>query len=76
MCKTKALISCEVTAQLSWIAYRRPHFSNIFSNETDGTIKAKLHVVHPMEGETKVCRDGPDHMTKMATSVFGVGISY
>ena len=43
----------------------RSHFSKI-SSETPGPINAKLHVEHPYEGGTKVCINGPGHMTKMA----------
>ena len=46
---------------------RRPStISKIFSSETTGPIKAKLHVEHPQEGGTKVYINGPGHMTKMA----------
>ena len=38
----------------------------IFSSETPGPINAKLHVEHPQQGGTKVCINGPSHMTKMA----------
>ena len=41
-------------------------FSNIFSYETTGPIEAKFHVVPPLDGGTKICSNGPDHMTKMA----------
>ena len=41
-------------------------FSKIFSSETPGPVNAKLHVEHPQEGRTKVCINGPGHMTKMA----------
>ena len=53
-----------------WI--RRPSsvcpftFSNIFSSETAWPIKAKFYVEPPWEGGTKVCINGPGHMTKMA----------
>ena len=40
--------------------------SKIFSSETAGPVKAKLHVEHPLEGGTKVYINGPGHMTKMA----------
>ena len=39
---------------------------NIFSSETALPIKAKLYVEPPWEGGTKVCINGPGHMTKMA----------
>ena len=46
---------------------RRPlTFSNIFSSETTWPIKAKFYVEPPWEEETKVCINGPGHMTKMA----------
>ena len=41
-------------------------FSNIFSSETAWPIIAKFYVVPPWEGGTKVCINGPGHMTKMA----------
>ena len=40
-------------------------FSSIFS-ETTGPIEAKFHMEPPLEGGTKVCSNGPGHMTKMA----------
>ena len=46
---------------------RRPFtFSNIFSSETAWPIKAKFYVEPPWEGGTKVCINGPGHMTNMA----------
>ena len=44
----------------------RPPFSNVFSSETTWPIKAKFYVEPPWEGGTKVCINGPGHMTKMA----------
>ena len=44
----------------------RPPFSKIFSSETPWPIKAKFYVEPPWEGGTKVCINGPSHMTKMA----------
>ena len=41
-------------------------FSNIFSSETTGPIEAKFHVEPPWDRGTKVCSNGPGHMTKMA----------
>ena len=41
-------------------------FSNIFSSENALPIKAKFYVEPPWEGGTKVCINGPGHMTKMA----------
>ena len=42
-------------------------FSNIFSSETTLPIKAKFYVEPPWEGGTKVCINGPGHMTKIKT---------
>ena len=42
-------------------------FSNIFSFETTGPIEAKFYVEPSWDGGTKVCSNGPGHMTKMAT---------
>ena len=41
-------------------------FSNIFSSETTRPIEAKFHMEPPWDGGTKVCSNGPGHMTKMA----------
>ena len=41
-------------------------FSNIFSSETTGPIEAKFHLEPLWDGGTKVCSNGPGHMTKMA----------
>ena len=50
----------------------RPPFSNVFSSETAWPIKAKFYVEPPWEGGTKVCINGPGHMTKMAAmSIYG-----
>ena len=47
-------------------------FSNVFFSETAWPIKAKFYVEPPWEGGTKVCINGPGHMTKMAaTSIYG-----
>ena len=44
----------------------RPHSLNIFSSESTGQIEAKFHKESPWDGGTKVCSNGPGHMTKMA----------
>ena len=49
-----------------WRHCRRQQCLNIFSSETAMPIKAKFYVESPWEGGTKVCINGPDHMTKMA----------
>ena len=41
-------------------------FSNIFSSENTGPIEVKFHVEPPWDGGTKVCSNGPVHMTNMA----------
>ena len=41
-------------------------FSNIFSSETTGPIEVKFYMEPPWDGGTKVCSNGPGHMTKMA----------
>ena len=41
-------------------------FLNIFSSETTGPIKLKFHIETPKDAGTKVCSNGPGHMTKMA----------
>ena len=65
-----------LSRRLIWLAYRvgrppssvvrRPHSSNIFSSETNGPIKVKFHVELLWDGGTKVCSNGPGHLTKMA----------
>ena len=40
--------------------------STIFSSETASPIKAKFNVELPWGVRTKVCINGPGHMTKMA----------
>ena len=40
-------------------------FSNIFS-DTTGPIKVKFHMEPPWDRGTKVCSNGPGHMTKKA----------
>ena len=42
---------------------RRQQSLNIFSSETALPIKAKFYVEPPWEGGTKVCINGPGHMT-------------
>ena len=41
-------------------------FSNFFSLETAKPIEAKFHVEPPWDRRTKVCSNGPGHMTNMA----------
>ena len=40
-------------------------FQTFLSNPT-GPIEAEFHVEPPLEGETKICSNGPGHMTEMA----------
>ena len=52
--------------------HRRQQCVNIFSSETALPIKAKFYVEPPWEGGTKVCINGPGHMTKMAAmTIYG-----
>ena len=46
--------------------HRLSTISNIFSSETTWPIEAKFYLEPPWEGGTKVCINGPGHMTKMA----------
>ena len=46
--------------------FRTSTISNVFCSETAWPIKAKLYVDPPWEGGTKVYRNGPGHMTKIA----------
>ena len=41
-------------------------FSNIFSSENTWPIETKFHMEPPWDGGTKICSNGPGHMTKMA----------
>ena len=41
-------------------------FSNIFSTETTLPIETKFHMEPPLHGGTKLCSNGPGHMTEMA----------
>ena len=50
------------------VVVRRPHSLNIFSSETAWPIKIKFHMAPPWDGGTKVCSNGPGHMTKMAAT--------
>ena len=46
--------------------------SNIFSSETTEPNKFKFHMETPKGAGTKVCSNGPGHMTKMAaTLIYG-----
>ena len=56
----------------SVVVRRRPHSLNIFSSETTGPIKVKFHTELLWDGGTKVCSNGPGHMTKMAAmAIYG-----
>ena len=47
---------------------RSLRFNNLLflSLETAKPIEAKFHLYHPWDGGTKVCSNGPGHMTNMA----------
>ena len=54
------------------VVFRLFTFSNLFTSKTAWQIKAKFYVEPPWEGKTKVCINGPGHMTKMAaTPIYG-----
>ena len=42
------------------------HLGSTFSLETAKPIEVKFHVKPPWDGGTKVCSNGPRHMTNMA----------
>ena len=49
-------------------------FKHIFlrNKKADWRIEAKFHVEPPLDGGTKVCSNGPRHMTKMtAMPIYG-----
>ena len=47
-------------------------FSNFFFLETARPIEAKFHVKPPWDVGTKICSNGPGHMTSVAVmSVYG-----
>ena len=49
-----------------------PHLINIFSSETTGPNKVKFYMELLWDGGTKVCSNGPGHMSKMAAmSIYG-----
>ena len=50
----------------SGVRCRRQQCLNIFSSETALPINPKFYVEPLWEGGTKVCINGPGHMTKMA----------
>ena len=46
------------------------YLSKIFFSEIAWPIKAKLYVEPPREGETKVCINGPGHLTMTAMLIY------
>ena len=65
-------LSTVVRRTSSSVVRRRPHSLNIFSSETTGPIKVKFHLELLWDGGTKVCSNGPGHMTKMAAmAIYG-----
>ena len=61
-----------IVYQSLWRPSVRPSkFSNIFS-ETNGPIILKFHMETPYDAGTRVCSNGPGHMTKVAaTPIYG-----
>ena len=50
---------------------------HIFSSETTGLIEVKFHMDSPWDGGTKVCSNGPGHITKMtAMPIYGKNLKY
>ena len=49
-----------------YVVHRLPHSLNIFASEITGPIKAKFLMELLWDGGTKVCSNGPGHITKMA----------
>ena len=48
---------------------------HFFSLETARPIETKFHADHPWDGGTKICSNGPGHMTKMAAMpIYGKNI--
>ena len=48
----------------------------MFSSETTGPIKVKFHMELLWDGGTKVCSNGPGHMTKMAAmAIYGKNLN-
>ena len=76
-------ILVHLSQRLIWWAYRTgrppssvvrccPYTLNIFSSETTGPITVKFQMELLWDGGTKVCSNGPGHMTKMAAMpIFG-----
>ena len=54
-------------ASIVHLSVCHPHSLNIFSSEVTGQIEAKFYMESPWDGGTKICSNGPGHMTKMAT---------
>ena len=62
-----ALLAYRIGRPPSYVFIHCPHSLNIFSSETTGPIKVKFHIELLWDGETKVCSNGPGHITKIAT---------
>ena len=56
------ILACSQVSEHCPLSY----LSKIFSSETTWPIKAKFYAKHPWEGRTKLCTNGPGHMTKIA----------
>ena len=56
-------------------SFRFTTSSNFFSLETAGPIEAKFHLESPWDGKTKVCSNGPGHLTIMAAMlIYGINL--
>ena len=49
-----------------WFKVTQIQHFNLFSLETAKPIEAKFHMYPPWDEGTKVCSNGPDHMTNVA----------
>ena len=56
----------DIKGQCHPLTLDQGHSADFFSLETARPIEAKFDVDSPWDGRTKVCSNGPGHMTKMA----------
>ena len=82
---SESIFLAHLSQRLIWYSYRigrpplsyvvirrRPHSLNVFSSETTGPVKVKFHMELLWDGGTKVCSNGPSHITKMAAmAIYG-----
>ena len=56
------ILACSQVSERCPLSY----LSKVFSSETTWPIRAKFYAEPPWEGGTKLCTNGPGHMTKIA----------